>query len=53
MMSTLVGIRSGLSAVRWLVQPKEVGLVVWVDGRPDRGARIFLPPNTLSPNGSV
>ena len=22
-------------------RPKEVGLVVWVDGRPARGARIF------------
>ena len=52
-MSTLVGIRSRLSAVRWLFQSKKVGLAVWVDGRPDRGARIFLPLNTLSPSGTV
>lgn len=43
-MSALVGIRSGLSAV---------SLVVWVDGRPERGARIFLPTNTLDFGGAV
>ena len=29
-------------------QSKEVGLVVWVDGRPGRGARTFVIINRLA-----
>ena len=34
-------------------RPKEVGLVVWVDGRPARGARIFLSQMPLSLGGGA
>ena len=46
-----VGIRSDFFGVkRWLLlQSKEVGLVVWVDGRPERGARTFFIINELAP----
>ena len=45
-----VGVRSDFFVVkRWLLpQSKEVGLVVWVDGRPARGARTFLIVNELA-----
>jgi len=36
-----------------VLRPKEVGLVVWVDGRPARGARIFLPQKPLSLGGGT
>ena len=35
------------------IRPKEVGLVVWVDGRPARGARIFYPKKSLSLAGGA
>ena len=47
----VMGVHSGFFVVkRWLLpQSKEVGLVVWVDGRPERGARTFLIINELAP----
>ena len=40
--------------LRWpFYRSKEVGLVVWVDGRPYRDARIFFQKKSLSLGGGA